>query len=295
MASGDKLEIDDVHGLAVVLERRDAVVPALKLDAVAAREITLQDVVSLAVAREVIINRADRVHLEDDVPGVTRRLQHMIAVELQHFDEVLVSQMQSLDQIHLVVEYDQSVHVGKTGEYILLHNTEIALLDVEFVHMRETAEGVGLQPRQVHVRKAEEADVLEAVEGIVLDRANAGREDEITDVGETGKGVTLYSQERIVKQQNHMDVGRAGERVALDVADLVVRQQQHRDVLQRGEREFLYKWQWSVLDGELAQPVQTTKGERTYGGDIVAIQGELAQDSEPGERVTLYHREIVLR
>lgn len=74
MASRDQIEVDNVHRLVVVLERRDAVVSPLELDAVAARKVTLEDVVRLAVAREVVVDRADRVHLEDNVAGMTRRL-----------------------------------------------------------------------------------------------------------------------------------------------------------------------------------------------------------------------------
>jgi len=147
MASGDKLEINNVHGLAVIFEWRDAIIPALKLDAVTTRKVTLQDIVSLTVAREVIINRADRAHLEDDVLGVSWRLQHVITVELQHLDEIIISQMQSLNEIHLVVEYIQSIYMGKAGEYVLLHNTKIALFNDEFVHMRQSTKGISLQLR----------------------------------------------------------------------------------------------------------------------------------------------------
>lgn len=93
MASSDELKVDDVHGLAVILERRDAIVAALKLNAVAAGEVAFQDVVRLAVAREVIVDRADRGHLEDDIPCVTRRFQHMITVEAQRLDVIFIAQM----------------------------------------------------------------------------------------------------------------------------------------------------------------------------------------------------------
>lgn len=275
VAPRHEVEVDDVHGLAVVLERRDAVVTALELDAVAAGEVALEDVVRLAVAREVIIDRADRVHLEDDVPGVTRRLQHVIAVEAQDLDVVLVAQMQPLDQVDLVVEHVEAADVREADERVPLHHPEVALLDVDRVHVREAAEGVGLQPGQVHVAELELADVLEAVEGVLLDRADAGREDEIVDVGQAGKRVAADRQQRIVAQQDHVHVRRAGERVALDVPDLVVRQQQDRDVLQRGERELLDARQRGVLNRQLAQPVQAAKGERSNGGDVVAVQGEL--------------------
>lgn len=275
VASRHEVEVDDVHGLAVVLERRDAVVMTLELDAVAAGEVALEDVVRLAVAREVIIDRADRVHLEDDVAGVTRRLQDVIAVETQDLDGVLVAQMKALDQIDLVVEDVEAANVREADERVPLHHAEVALLDVDRVDVRQAAEGVGLQPGQIHVAELELADVLEAVEGVLLDRADAGREDEIVDVGQAGERVAADRQQRIVAQQDHVHVRRAGERVALDVADLVVRQQQHRDVLQRGERELLDARQRGVLDRQLAQPVQPAERERSYGGDVVTVQHEL--------------------
>lgn len=295
MASGDKVKVDHVHGLAVVLERRDAVVAALKLDAVAAHEVALEDVVGLAVAREVIVDRAQRVHLEENVAGVSRRLEHVIAVEAQQLDVIVAPQVQPLDQVHLVVQYVEPVHVDEAGERVLLHDPEIALLDIERVHVREAAERVSPETGQVHVGELEQTDVPQTVERVLLDRANAGWKDEPDDIGETGEGVALDGQQRIVDQQDHLDVGRAGERVALDVADLVVRQQQHRDVLQSGERELLDAGQRGVLDREFAQPVQATKRERSYGGDVVAVQGELAQDPETGEGVAFYHREVILR
>lgn len=237
MASCDELKVDDVHGLAVVLERRDAIVAALKLDAVAASEVALQDVVRLAVAREVIVDRADRVHLEDDVPGVTRRLQHVITVEAQHLDVVFRAQMQALNQIHLVVEYVEVVHVCKTDERILLHGAQVALLNINRVYVRQTVKCIGLQPGQIHVTELQLTDILEAVEGVLLDYADAGREDEIVDVGEAGKRVAADGVQRIVAQQDQIHVGRAGERVALDEADLIVGQQQDGDILQGGERK----------------------------------------------------------
>lgn len=50
-----------------------------------------------------------------------------------------------------------------------------------------------------------------------------------------------------------------------------------------------------MLDRQLAQSIQTTKRERSYTRDIVAVQDELTQRPEAGERVALYHREVVLR
>jgi len=81
VASRDEVEVDDVHGLAVVFERRNAIITALKLDAVTSDEIALEDIVCLAIARKMIIDRADRIHLENDVLGMTRCLQHVITVE----------------------------------------------------------------------------------------------------------------------------------------------------------------------------------------------------------------------
>lgn len=235
VASRHQIEVDDIHGLAVVLERRDAIVTALELDAVAAGEVALEDVVRLAVAWEVIIYRADRVHLEDDVPGVTRRLQHVVTVEAQDLDVVFMAQMKSLDQVDLVIEDVKAADMREADERVPLHHSEVALLDVDRVHVRQAAEGVGLQSGQVHVAELELADVLEAVEGVLLDRADAGREDEIVDVGEAGERVAADRQQRIIAQQDHVHVRCAGKRVALDIADLIVCQQQHRDVLQGGE------------------------------------------------------------
>lgn len=50
-----------------------------------------------------------------------------------------------------------------------------------------------------------------------------------------------------------------------------------------------------MLNRQLAQPIQTAKRERPYARDIVAVQDELTQRPETGERVALYHREVVLR
>lgn len=183
----------------------------------------------------------------------------------------------------------------EAGECISLHDTKVAFLNVERAYVRQAAEGVRLQPGQIHVAELELADVLKAVERARLNRADAGWKDEIVDVCEAGERVAANGQQRIVAQQDHIHVGRAGERVALDVADLVVRQQQHRDVLQRSERKLLDAWQWRVLDRQFAQSVQTAKRERAYRRNVVAVQRELTQDLESGERVALYHREVVFR
>lgn len=225
VASSDELKVDDVHGLAIVLERRDAIIPALKLDAVAVGEVALQDVVRLAVAREVIVDRADRGHLENDVPGMTRRLQHVITVKAQHLDVIFIAQMQALDQIHLVVEYVEVVHVCQTGERILLYNAQVALLNINRMHVRQTVKSIGLQSGQIHVAELEQTDMLEAIEGVLLDHADARREDEIVDVGEAGKRVAADGVQRIVAQQDQIHIGGAGKRVALDEADLIVGKQ----------------------------------------------------------------------
>jgi len=206
VASRDKIEVDDVHGFAVVFERRDAIVTTLKLDAVAAGEVALEDVVRLAVTREVIIDRADRVHLEDDVLGVARRLQHVITVETQEVDVVFVVQVQTLDQVDLIVEKVEMVDVREAGERVPLHHAEVALLDVDPVYVRQAAEGVGLQPGQIHITKLELTDVLEAIEGVLLDRADAGREDKIVNVGKAGERVAADRQQWIVAEQDHVHV-----------------------------------------------------------------------------------------
>ena len=186
-----------------------------------------------------------------------------------------MAQVQTLDQIDFVVEHIETADVKETGKRVPLHHAEIALLDIDRVHVRQTAESIGLQPEQVHVTELELTDMLEAIKGVLLDRADTRREDEVVDIGEAGERVAANRQQWIVAQQDHVDVRCAGERVALDVADLIVRKQQHRDVLQRGEREFLDVRQRSMLDRQLTQPIQTAKRERSYGGDVVTVQGEL--------------------
>ena len=90
VAPGDQPEVHEIHWLPVVLDRRDAVVPLLELAYSAVDEVALQHVMCLAVAREVVVDGADGVHLEADVLHVAWRLQHVVPVESQRVNVALV-------------------------------------------------------------------------------------------------------------------------------------------------------------------------------------------------------------
>lgn len=131
VAPGDQSEVHEIHWLPVVLDRRDAVVSLLELAHSAVDEVALQHVVSLAVAREVVVDGADGAHLEVDVLHVPWRLQHVVPVESQRVNIALVLQKQFLDQVDLVVHDVQPIDVGEPGERILLDDAQVAVLDVQ--------------------------------------------------------------------------------------------------------------------------------------------------------------------
>lgn len=86
----------------------------------------------------------------------------------------------------------------KTGERILLHDAQVALLNINRVHVRQTVKSIGLQPRQIHVAEFELTDRMETFEGVLFDYADAGREDEIVDISEAGKRVAADSVQWVV-------------------------------------------------------------------------------------------------
>ena len=143
VAAGNRVQVEQAHRLAVELGGRDAVVVLAELVDGPVDEVAVQDQVDLAVAGEVVAQRADLVHTQRGI-AVLGRLQHVVLVEAQNFYRVVAVQVELLDRVDLIADHVQRLDVLQPEEGVLADDAQVARLDHQLAHISATRERDGV-------------------------------------------------------------------------------------------------------------------------------------------------------
>lgn len=111
----------------------------------------------MTIAREVIADHGAPLGRDHRVRTLLWAIQHVVTVEPEVLDPVVLDHGQALDRVDLVVQQVQATDVHESGKRIRSNHAQVRVLDGQHVHVAQPPERVRFQRRQVHERQLQQA------------------------------------------------------------------------------------------------------------------------------------------
>lgn len=213
----------------------------------------LQNGVNVAVfTGKVIVVNTEVIHMFHLYCIQLRRLQHMVAMEPDVLDAIGGVKLELPNAVDFIVHYIQACDLIETTERVFFNNSQVGLLYAKIMHLRQPPEGVRLHNFQIHVGNLEKPHALKTRESVRFNELDAGRQNQMLNVRQTGEGMTLNAVKWVVVEEQQTHVSGACEGELFNLVDFVVIQQQDAHILKTCKRKGRYRPQMCVLNGQLA-------------------------------------------